>query len=458
MTVVVPARPVGQLGDAWRTCVGTGRFDLALRRDYQDSLALLQREKPRPKLGWRDRVFWMWVLGWFADWRSWLCVVQPETVLRWHRAGFRLFWRWKSGGRPGRPTIPRVVIALIKQMARENVTWGAPRIRADLLEATEESFEEILRVNLQGPYFLSQAVARLLLERKRQRPGSPGAIVFVTSVSAVMASPNRGEYCVSKAGLAMAARLFAVRLGQLQGVAHDAEVLAVTALLHDLGLANGFTGQRRFEIEGADAARAFARQHGLDHRRQQLIWDGVALNSTPSISLYKEAEVALCTAGTALDFGGPQYDQIPPDEMRSVRRRQAEKRPDGRLVGVGLATYTAAFIAEIVRAGILAVDRGQAEAAHALGLSRVQAMRLVILPQALRVIVPPMTSQYLNLTKNSSLAVAIGYPDLVSIANTTMNQTGQAIEGVAVIMAVYLTISLSISAFMNWYNARVAWR
>jgi general L-amino acid transport system permease protein len=132
--------------------------------------------------------------------------------------------------------------------------------------------------------------------------------------------------------------------------------------------------------------------------------------------------------------------------------------PEFAALLVGLATYTAAFIAEIVRAGILAVDRGQGEAAHALGLTRAQATRLVILPQALRVIVPPMTSQYLNLTKNSSLAVAIGYPDLVSIANTTMNQTGQAIEGIAVIMAVYLTISLSISAFMNWYNTRVAFK
>jgi len=132
--------------------------------------------------------------------------------------------------------------------------------------------------------------------------------------------------------------------------------------------------------------------------------------------------------------------------------------PEFAALLVGLATYTAAFIAEIVRAGILAVDRGQGEAAHALGLTRAQATRLVILPQALRVIVPPMTSQYLNLTKNSSLAVAIGYPDLVSIANTTMNQTGQAIEGIAVIMAVYLTISLSISAFMNWYNAHVAFK
>jgi general L-amino acid transport system permease protein len=132
--------------------------------------------------------------------------------------------------------------------------------------------------------------------------------------------------------------------------------------------------------------------------------------------------------------------------------------PEFAALLMGLVTYTAAFIAEIVRAGILAVDRGQGEAAHALGLSRGQATRLIILPQALRVIVPPMTSQYLNLTKNSSLAVAIGYPDLVSIANTTMNQTGQAIEGIAIIMAVYLTISLSISAFMNWYNAHVAFR
>jgi general L-amino acid transport system permease protein len=132
--------------------------------------------------------------------------------------------------------------------------------------------------------------------------------------------------------------------------------------------------------------------------------------------------------------------------------------PEFAALLAGLTTYTAAFIAEIVRAGVLAVDKGQFEAADSLGLPRRRAMRLVILPQALRVIVPPLTSQYLNLTKNSSLAVAIGYPDLVSIANTTMNQTGQAIEGIAIIMAVYLTISLSISAFMNWYNRRIALR
>jgi general L-amino acid transport system permease protein len=129
--------------------------------------------------------------------------------------------------------------------------------------------------------------------------------------------------------------------------------------------------------------------------------------------------------------------------------------PEFTALLLGLSTYTAAFVAEVVRAGILAVDRGQTEAAQALGLNAGQRLRLVTLPQALRVIIPPMTSQYLNLTKNSSLAVAIGYPDLVAVANTTMNQTGQAIEAIAILMAVYLTISLAISLFMNWYNDRV---
>lgn len=122
----------------------------------------------------------------------------------------------------------------------------------------------------------------------------------------------------------------------------------------------------------------------------------------------------------------------------------------------GLVTYTAAFIAEIVRAGILSVSPGQWEAARALGLPTGLILGRIVLPQALRVIVPPLTSQYLNLTKNSSLAVAIGYQDIVSIANTTLNQTGQAIEGIAIIMAVYLSISLSISLFMSWFDHRVA--
>ena len=123
---------------------------------------------------------------------------------------------------------------------------------------------------------------------------------------------------------------------------------------------------------------------------------------------------------------------------------------------LGLTMYTAGFIAEIVRSGIQAVPHGQWEAAQALGLRPSSVLKLVVMPQALRVIIPPMTSQYLNITKNSSLAVAIGYQDIVSIANTTLNQTGQAIEGIAIIMLVYLSISLSISLFMNWYNARIA--
>jgi His/Glu/Gln/Arg/opine family amino acid ABC transporter permease subunit len=123
---------------------------------------------------------------------------------------------------------------------------------------------------------------------------------------------------------------------------------------------------------------------------------------------------------------------------------------------IALVTYTSAFIAEIVRSGIQAVPRGQWDAAKALGLKRSFSLQHIVLPQALRVIIPPMTSQYLNLTKNSSLAVAIGYQDIVSIANTTLNQTGQAIESIALIMMVFLTISLGISLFMNWYNARIA--
>jgi general L-amino acid transport system permease protein len=128
--------------------------------------------------------------------------------------------------------------------------------------------------------------------------------------------------------------------------------------------------------------------------------------------------------------------------------------PEFMALLLGLVLYTAAFVAEVVRAGIQAVSKGQQEAAMAIGLKPSHVLNLVILPQALRVIIPPLTSQMLNLTKNSSLAVAIGYPDFVSVANTTINQTGQSIEGVALIMAVYLIFSLSTSAFMNWYNKR----
>lgn len=133
--------------------------------------------------------------------------------------------------------------------------------------------------------------------------------------------------------------------------------------------------------------------------------------------------------------------------------------PEFVALTLGLTLYTAAFIAEIVRAGIQSVSKGQTEAAAALGLKENTTLRLVVIPQALRLIVPPLTSQILNLTKNSSLAVAIGYPDLVAVfAGTVLNQTGQAIEVISITMAVYLVLSLLTSLAMNWYNARVALR
>jgi general L-amino acid transport system permease protein len=131
--------------------------------------------------------------------------------------------------------------------------------------------------------------------------------------------------------------------------------------------------------------------------------------------------------------------------------------PEFMALLAGLSIYTAAFIAEIVRSGITAVPRGQKEAAAALGLRPWQIQRLVVIPQAMRVVIPPLTNQYLNLTKNSSLAVAIGYPDLVSVfAGTVLNQTNQAVEVILITMAVYLAISLATALAMNWFNARMA--
>jgi general L-amino acid transport system permease protein len=131
--------------------------------------------------------------------------------------------------------------------------------------------------------------------------------------------------------------------------------------------------------------------------------------------------------------------------------------PELLALTLALTVYTAAFIAEIVRSGIKSVSHGQTEAAHSLGLRNGPTLRKVIIPQALRVIIPPLTSQYLNLAKNSSLAAGIGYPEMVSLfAGTVLNQTGQAIEVIAITMSVYLAISISISLLMNWYNKRIA--
>lgn len=160
--------------------------------------------------------------------------------------------------------------------------------------------------------------------------------------------------------------------------------------------------------------------------------------------------IAFVLAGSPLSFDYPEAG-------RFNLKGGLVVQPEFIALLAGLTLYTAAFIAEIVRSGILAVPKGQIEAAAALGLHEGQIMRLVVVPQALRVIIPPLTNQYLNLTKNSSLAVAIGYPDLVSVfAGTVLNQTNQAVEVILITMSVYLVLSLLTSAFMNWFNARVA--
>ena len=146
-----------------------------------------------------------------------------------------------------------------------------------------------------------------------------------------------------------------------------------------------------------------------------------------------------------------------PEKGRFNIRGGLEILPEFVALLIGLTLYTGAFIAEVVRAGIMAVSKGQTEAAGALGLRTGPTLKLVVIPQAMRVIIPPLTNQYLNLTKNSSLAVFVGYPDLVQIfTGTVLNQTGQAVEVVSITMAVYLTISLLTSLTMNWYNSRIA--
>ncbi|WP_336489953.1 amino acid ABC transporter permease [Methylobacterium nigriterrae] len=190
----------------------------------------------------------------------------------------------------------------------------------------------------------------------------------------------------------------------------------------------------------ASRARAARRGRGLP------VW-GPALALT--LGLPALAWIGLALAGRPVPVAWPARG---PFDIEGGLALQ----PEFTALLAGLSTYTAAFIAEIVRAGIASVPRGQAEAAAALGLSRARTLRLVVVPQALRVIVPPLTSQYLNLTKNSSLAVLIGYPDLVHVMmGTVLNQTNQAVEAVAITMAVYLAISLATALAMNLYNARI---
>jgi general L-amino acid transport system permease protein len=191
------------------------------------------------------------------------------------------------------------------------------------------------------------------------------------------------------------------------------------------------------------ALRLWAKRRQIRTGRQfPLFWSGLALVVGPPL-------VALVAMGFPIGFERPELRGF--NFVGGVRLL-----PEFVALLLALSTYTAAFIAEVVRAGVLAVPRGQTEAAFALGLRPGLTLRLIVVPQALRVIVPPLTNQYLNLTKNSSLAVAVGYPDLFAVfAGTALHQTGQAIEIIAITMAVYLAISLFTSALMNWYNAHI---
>jgi len=237
-------------------------------------------------------------------------------------------------------------------------------------------------------------------------------------------------------------------------LARDSIVIAGGAYLNNRGL---FLPKPIFEtgfaavliaLAGALAIIVF---FGLWARRRQqrtgeqapIVWIGLAL-------LIGLPLAAFALSGSPLAFDFPQAGRF--NVSGGI-----EVLPEFAALLFGLSVYTAAFIAEVVRAGILAVSRGQVEAAYSLGMRPGPTLRLIVVPQAMRVIIPPLTSQYLNLTKNSTLAVAIGYPDLVQIfTGTVLNQTGQAVSVVAVTMAVYLTISLATSLAMNIYNRRVA--
>lgn len=208
---------------------------------------------------------------------------------------------------------------------------------------------------------------------------------------------------------------------------HGADVILAAVIVGLVAFAgHGLWARRRAELTGAPAK----------------LWPGLLLLLLPL------ATVALdLAATTSFDMPRPTRFGFSGGGMIT---------PELTALLIGLSLYNAAFIGEILRAGILSVSRGQREAAAALGLTQGQALRLVVIPQAMKVAVPPLASQYLNLAKNTSLAIAIGYPDLMSIGNTIINQTGQAVEVIAILMSVYLALSLAISGFMNWYNSRVA--
>ena len=196
-------------------------------------------------------------------------------------------------------------------------------------------------------------------------------------------------------------------------------------------------------IVGSMVLRSYARRQLFQTGRLLTIWPYIVgmLIGLPLLA--------------SLVFGVPVSFEVP--QLKGFNFSGGSRViPEFVALTLALSTYTGAFIAEVVRAGILSVHKGQMEAGSSLGLTRGATLRLIVVPQALRVILPPLTNQYLNLTKNSSLAVAIGYPDLVSVfAGTALNQTGQAIEIIAITMGVYLLISLVTSAIMNFYGWRI---
>jgi len=243
---------------------------------------------------------------------------------------------------------------------------------------------------------------------------------------------------------------------------YNAVLKALPGIRESLGVpGGGFLNNRglflpRPEMAGADAiavaflagvAAAFV---FLLLRGRLIRVGGVTAFAVAALLVLVPPALAFVASGASIAFDYPEVG-------RFNIRGGIEILPEFVALLAGLVTYTASFIAEAVRAGLAAVAKGQTEAAYALGLRRGATLRLIIIPQAMRVIIPPLTNQYLNLTKNSTLAVAIGYPDLVQVfAGTVLNNTGQAVEVIVITMAVYLTISLATSLLMNWYNARTA--
>lgn len=202
-------------------------------------------------------------------------------------------------------------------------------------------------------------------------------------------------------------------------------------------------------IAGAIAVRTWARKRQMETGEQFPVFL-TCLGLVIGLPLLAYIIATIAYSGSPITFVYPELGRFGPKGGLRIY-------PEFMGLLFALSFYTASFIAEIVRAGILAISHGQTEAAYSVGLRPGPTLRLVVIPQAMRVIIPPLTSQYLNLTKNSSLAVAIAYPDLVSVfAGTALNQTGRAIEIILITMGTYLVISLVTSTFMNWYNAKVA--